>query len=110
MFNEQQSKSEKKPVSDSAKGIAYTFGLHLILAAILSLIFVIQGATEGGIYAPLSLIGITQWVYIIPVVVIVRGKGRAELAKGLLIGAAITFLLNAACAGITLYAVFSSHY
>ena len=51
-----------------------------------------------GLAAPL-LIGLTQLVYMVPVIVLALRRQRRSLAKGLIIGAAVTFLLNAACWG-----------
>jgi len=87
MMNEQQASSR-----DVWLGLGLAFLLHLIqvplaLATVaLSLIF----------------IGASQLVYIIPAIIIVKRKGRPGLVKGLIIGASITFLLNAACTGLVL--------
>jgi hypothetical protein len=48
----------------------------------------------------LLLIGLSQLVYMVPAIVIARRRGRADLAQGLLIGLAVTFLLNAGCWGL----------
>jgi hypothetical protein len=45
-------------------------------------------------------IGLSQCVYMIPAYVNFRKNGETETAKGLLIGASITFLLNATCTTI----------
>ena len=85
MMNEQQASSR-----DVWLGLGLTFLLHLIqiplaLATVaLSLIF----------------IGASQLAYIIPAIIIVKRKGRPGMVKGLIIGASITFLLNAACTGL----------
>ncbi|AOY84516.2 hypothetical protein BJP36_05065 [Moorena producens JHB] len=42
----------------------------------------------------LSMIGIAQLVYVIPVLVVLRLLGRWELMKGVIIGGLITGLLN----------------
>ena len=44
-------------------------------------------------------IGISQFVYIVPAVVIARRHRRPGIVQGLIIGASLTFLLNAACVG-----------
>jgi hypothetical protein len=44
-------------------------------------------------------ISVFQLLYIIPMVRYLRKRGAAALAKGLVIGAAITFLLNGSCWG-----------
>ena len=45
----------------------------------------------------LIFIGISQLLYIVPAIVIYQRKGRPGVVKGLIIAAAITFLLNATC-------------
>jgi hypothetical protein len=45
----------------------------------------------------LIFIGISQLLYIAPAIAIYRSKGRPGVVKGLIIAAAITFLLNATC-------------
>ncbi len=45
----------------------------------------------------LMFIGLVQIPYMVPAILIARSGHRMALAKGLTIGAAITFLLNATC-------------
>lgn len=51
--------------------------------------------------AAFFFIGIAQLVYVIPALIIARN--RRGIMQGLLIGAGITFLLNAACFGFVFY-------
>ena len=51
-----------------------------------------------GLAAPL-LIGVTQLAYVVPAILFALRRGRRAVAMGLIIGAAVTFLLNAACWG-----------
>jgi len=46
------------------------------------------------------VLGVVQLVYIIPAIVIVYRRGQPRVVKGLILGAALTFLLNAACWGL----------
>jgi hypothetical protein len=46
------------------------------------------------------LIGLVQLVYVVPIVLRLRTAGQTSLVQGLIVGAAITFLLSAACFGI----------
>lgn len=48
--------------------------------------------------------GLTQLIYIIPVVYLARAKGWSDFAKGLIIGASILLLLNTAC-GLSLLVI-----
>lgn len=45
-------------------------------------------------------IGIAQLIYMVPAIVIAFKKGRRQFGQGLVIGAAITFLVNTACFGL----------
>ena len=47
-------------------------------------------------------IGIVQLAWILPLYFSLRNRGETETAKGLLIGAGITFLLNAGCRGVVM--------
>ncbi|MUT68276.1 hypothetical protein [Paenibacillus sp. NEAU-GSW1] len=50
-------------------------------------------------------IGVIQIVYLLPAIVLLRKK--TGIVQGLLIGAGITFLLNAACFGLVITGNFS---
>ena len=93
--------SESQRNREVLKG--FLLGLGLIIVGIPFLQTVVM--LLAFVYRPISLIslfllfgfGVTQLIYIIPAIVIARRKGRRELAKGLIIVAAIAFLLNASC-------------
>jgi hypothetical protein len=51
------------------------------------------------IVVPLA-IGLIQAAWIVPMVLSFRKSGKSETAKGILIAATITFLLNAGCWGL----------
>jgi hypothetical protein len=84
---------------DVWRGIGLALLLHLIqvplalLTTFISLIFV----------------GLSQLVYIIPAIVVYRREGRSGMVKGLIIVAAITFLLNAACTGLFFASLSNMH-
>ena len=83
-------------------GLALTLGLHVLVQGLtLFIIGAVVRGEQGLILAflPLMYIGVSQLVYIIPAILIARRKGDTEIAKGLIIGASLTFLLNAACSG-----------
>jgi len=48
-------------------------------------------------FVSLIFVGLSQLIYIIPAIVAYHRKGRSGVVKGLIIVAAITFLLNATC-------------
>ncbi|HZS04649.1 MAG TPA: hypothetical protein VFD58_07425 [Blastocatellia bacterium] len=70
-------------------GLGLTALLHLIQIPLVPITMFIS----------LIFLGLSQLIYIIPAIIICRSKGRPGMVKGLIIGAAITFLLNAACTG-----------
>jgi hypothetical protein len=74
----------------------WALGLGLLL--LLHLIQIPLAAASLGV--SLIVLGLSQLVYVIPAVFIARRKGRPGIAKGLIIGAAITFLLNGTCTAL----------
>jgi hypothetical protein len=79
-------------------GTGVAIGLGLPLAAIV--VGLVLAAVTGGLTAiALFGIGIVQAAWIVPFWRHYRAKGETETAKGLLIAAAIVFLLNAGCWG-----------
>ncbi|WP_055108079.1 hypothetical protein [Paenibacillus ihumii] len=70
------------------KGIGILLLLHLLL-----------------IFVPLSyfFIGIVQIIYLVPAVTLAFVLKRVGIGQGLLIGGAVTFLLNAACFGVLIF-------
>lgn len=69
-------------------GIGLGLGLHLIQF----LLFLVVPGT-------LFFIGLSQLIYMVPAILIANSKRHKGMAKGLIILAALTFLLNAACYG-----------
>ena len=58
----------------------------------------------------LIFIGVSQLLYIIPVIVIYGRKGRPGIVKGLAITAALIFMLNATCTVIFFAALSSASF
>ena len=88
-------------------GLLITFGLHVVgtggLILILGVITSATAPSHGMDFTPLLPVlffGVTQLVYMIPAILFARHRGRRDIAKGLIIGAGITFLLNGACYGM----------
>ena len=67
------------------------------LAAIINIVAAIAGIFT--IVITLG-IGVVQAAWIIPMVIAFRKSGRTETAKGVIIAACVTFLLNAGCWGV----------
>jgi hypothetical protein len=84
-------------------GLGLTLLFHFVVQV--SLLFILGWIVTGERslelpILPVVYIGLSQLVYMIPVILIARRKGETETAKGLIIGASITFLLNATCNGL----------
>ena len=75
---------------DVWRGLALTVLLHGLQVPMAML--------SGGL--TIFFIGLTQLVYLIPAIFIAASRERPGIAKGLLIGGSVTFLLNAACFGV----------
>lgn len=75
-------------------------GILLLVLLHAGFIFLMQ-LWPSGLLA-LVFIGIVQWLYVLPTVIILKRNGRTGLMQGVLIGAGLSFLLNAACFGLFL--------
>jgi len=79
-------------------GLGLTAALHLLQVPIFFILYAIP-RVEYGAFLPLIFLGVSQLVYMLPVILFLKKRGDNETVKGLIIGASITFLLNAACSG-----------
>ncbi len=88
-------------------GVALALGLHLFqipLAVIAAVVTCLVAPDSGGwcglaAVGPVLVIGVSQLLYMIPATVLAYRGREPGLAKGLVIGACLTALLNAACWG-----------
>ena len=83
-------------------GLGLTVALHFVIQV--PTVFILGFITRGEralylTFLPLMYVGLSQLVYMIPAILIARRKGESTTAKGLIIGASLTFLLNCACSG-----------
>lgn len=69
---------------------------HALLGLLILVVCHVLVALASGFVALLA-IGLVQLAYVIPGVVIARKSTRPGIATGLIIGAALTFILNAGC-------------
>ena len=96
---------------DAVVGALLALALHLLWVPVLLLLGLLadNGAAQEAIVplmlAPLLFIGVAQLLYVGPAFWWTRRRGFVRLAQGLLIGAGITFLLNAACWGLIAFSV-----
>ncbi len=90
-------------------GLVLTLALHVLGQVVMSLIVLAvanRRDSDEGLYLailPVMYIGLSQLVYLMPAILIFRRRGDTETAKGLVIGASLTFLLNAACNGLLFF-------
>jgi hypothetical protein len=84
-------------------GLGLTLVFHVVFGMLAGFLSTI---TNGSFAVVFIFPGLTQLVYIVPAYLYFQRQGRPGVAKGLVIGAAITFLLNAACYGLILGASF----
>lgn len=79
-------------------GLGLTVVAHIIFQPLISLLGMIPKMEF--LFFSVFFIGLSQLVYMIPAIIIAFSQGKPQLGKGFLIGAGITFLLNAACMGM----------
>jgi hypothetical protein len=84
---------------DLIRGIFLVPALHLgfiLLILLMQSIFMSQAI--GLIFSVFfQSIGIAQFVYLIPVMLVYQRRGRFEMIKGIAIAAILTILVNGAC-------------
>lgn len=84
-------------------GIVLVGGLHAAVAVAMGTAAFLGGDAVLDVMAQIGIVwalflGLTQWLYVAPAVV-VAWVVRRPLAMGMLIGGGLTFLLNTACYG-----------
>ncbi|HTG16846.1 MAG TPA: hypothetical protein VK747_16485 [Blastocatellia bacterium] len=97
-----------REVVEQSKGSVWSgLGLTLVfhIVALVAIFFILSMIVTGErglelIFFSLVYFGLSQLVYMIPAILISRRRGETETAKGLIIGASITFLLSATCSGL----------
>ena len=104
--------SQRNEFRDIVKGIALLLVSHILAIVIESvLLFIltsISSTFSGAVASFLNMavtvllfgsfgIGITQWLYVTPLLIRLRRRERWALFKGVLIGALLTMLLNGGC-------------
>ena len=86
--------SEPRATRETWRGFGLAMLLHLLQLLLGKLFFV-----------SMFFIGVTQLVYLIPAILVAKHHGRLGMVRGLVIGGALTFLLNAMCGAAFWYAV-----
>ena len=95
------------PFTPPKEGSAWAgFGLSLLLHLLQIPIGMVLSLFDAELFMfSLLFIGLSQLLYMIPAMVIVGIKGKPHLVKGLIIGASIVCLLNAACTGLVFFSL-----
>lgn len=98
--------SRRNETRNIVLGILLLLGMHisllLLITLILFIISILPTPISGNynwlplVFIPVG-IGISQLVYVIPVSLWLKQRGRFGLMKGVIIGAVITALLNGGC-------------
>jgi hypothetical protein len=100
--------SEKEPPSELwttfKGGVAVAFGIPILLVVALlgagsigRLVSNSAGSVTMLFLMPIGFIGLTQFIYIGPMIYRAGKQGREGFRNGLLVGAGIIFLLQTAC-------------
>jgi hypothetical protein len=81
-------------------GLLIGIGLHIVAGGLilLAISLVDQEYSAGA----LVVCGLTQLIYLVPAMLIERSKQRPKIVRGIVLVAAITFLLNASCWGLVM--------
>jgi len=88
------------PDEEGGIGRGIAIGVLLTLAGLIAIwALVVMSRSAAGIIF-LFGIGVTQLVWVVPAVLYFQKDGQKETVKGILIVAALTFLLNASCWGV----------
>ena len=100
---------------DVLSGILLLFGGHILVLAVLwALAYLLATLFDSYMFHPVAsvllfAIGLTQLLYAVPLYLRLQRRGHAEIAKGVVIGAVITFLLNGSCFAFGLYVLSTLH-
>jgi hypothetical protein len=88
-----------------AKGLGLLLALHAGAALACCALAVAGGSRPGDGLTLMFFVGGIQIVYVAPAAIVCSSRRKQRTLKGLLLGAGITFLVNAACAGIVLASI-----
>lgn len=99
----------KKEINNIILGIFLLLGMHsaafIILKILASVIFRFNTTLATYIILPFFYLGVLQLVYVIPAVIWLKRKKQFGRMKGVIIGAAITALLNIGFVALLLFSL-----
>jgi hypothetical protein len=109
MPDEPRDESRRQPIYDQPpdrsevwEGLLFALGATIVFVAAVLAIASVSPALNGIAAEALFACGVSQLIYIVPLVVALRHFDRFKAAKGVIIFAALVFLLNATCWGIVM--------
>ena len=94
-----------KPAPGEGRGVAGGCLLSLVLHPLALIAIGIVGSliqrNEGSLLVLpfIAFVGVTQWIYILPVAWLMRRRGRTAMAKGLVISGGLVMLASTLCYG-----------
>jgi len=93
------------PPKPHSKGGLF-LGLAIALVTPFPVLFLVKLVVQNSEIAllPVLFIGAFQWLYLVPLILVIRKKALTSMVQGLLIGGGVVFLLNAACYGLVFFA------
>ncbi|HJQ24482.1 MAG TPA: hypothetical protein VKA60_11250 [Blastocatellia bacterium] len=80
-----------------ARGVVLTLLLHLLQLPMAMLLYVVR---QDWAFFTVIFFGVSQVLYMIPAILYFRKQGEPQTVKGLIIGASVSFLLNATCTAL----------
>jgi hypothetical protein len=106
MAEEDPGGSRRRGVQEDSPvpGVVLTGVLHFLVILGLLVADPLFSHSAGELFRPWQffalLLGVTQLFYMLPLGIYVAARRKKALLKGLVIGAAATFILNALCYGV----------
>lgn len=97
--------SQRNEIAQIIYGMFFVLGLHIFAITVLSLLAYLVNLVGGIIISPINNlwiyavfgIGISQLLYVIPLIIRLKRLQKWGLMKGVIIGAVLTALLNGGC-------------
>ena len=99
------SDSRGRPVLGALLGVALAVPINLVACVVALVVITPNLGPYGGdqdVWFAAGF-GFGQWLYMIPLVFVARSLGARNVARGLLIGGALTFFLATGCAAVLLF-------
>jgi len=92
----------ESPAKSNEGPWSFLIGLAMAICIPVLLVFALIPTKVEVLFFPLAFIGLSQLVYIIPLIIYFHRNGKRRTIQGLIIGAAVVFLLNASCFGLVM--------